>query len=354
MLRLKNFISLAASLSLALPLFAGPAAACTRVVYQGAEGRVITARSMDWKWDSGTNIWVLPRGVERDGRAGPNSLSWQVKYGSVVASAYDISTTDGMNEAGLVANLLWLSDSVFPEPDETTPTLSLSLWAQFMLDNFATVTEAVDYVEENKFLVLTGDVPGQNRLASLHLSLSDATGDSAIMEYVDGELIIHHSPGYQVMTNEPTYEQQLALASYWNQIGGRAMLPGTNRASDRFVRAQYYINAIPETADRRTALASVFSVIRNTSVPYGISTPEQPQISSTRWRVVADQQDRVYYFESAVSPNVFWVEFDQLDFSPEAGARTLQLGPDQSNIFSGEVSDRLVPAEPFEFLDAWS
>lgn len=353
MLKLKNFISLAASLSLALTLFPNPADACTRMVYRGAEGRIITARSMDWKWDSETNIWVLPRGVERDGRAGPNSLSWEVKYGSVVASAYDISTTDGMNEAGLVSNLLWLANSVFPEPDQTTPTLSLSLWAQFMLDNFATVAEAVNYVEENKFLVLTGEVPGQNRLAALHLSLSDATGDSAIMEYVDGELIIHHSPDYQVMTNEPTYDQQLALASYWNQIGGRAMLPGTNRASDRFVRAQYYINAIPEAADRRTALASVFSIIRNTSVPYGISTPDQPQISSTRWRVVADQKDRVYYFESAVAPNVFWVEFDKLDFSPETGARTLQLGPDQSNIFAGEVSDQLVPAEPFEFLDAW-
>ncbi|QYO67620.1 linear amide C-N hydrolase [Leptolyngbya sp. 7M] len=336
MFRLKQLISWVTSLFFALSLLPASAHACTRFVYRGAEGRVITARSMDWRWDSGTNIWVLPRGVERDGRAGPNSLKWTAKYGSVIASAYDISTTDGMNEAGLVANLLWLADSVFPEPDATTPTLSLSLWAQFMLDNFATVAEAVNYVRQNEFLVLTGEVPGQNRLAALHLSLSDATGDSAILEYVNGELTIHHSPEYQVMTNEPTYDQQLALASYWSQIGGRAMLPGTNRASDRFVRAQYYINAIPETADRRTVLASIFSIIRNTSVPYGISTPEQPQISSTRWRVVADHKDRAYYFESAVSPNIFWVEFDKLDFSPQAGVRTLQLGPDQSNLFSGE------------------
>jgi choloylglycine hydrolase len=69
------------------------------------------------------------------------------------------------------------------------------------------------------------------------------------------------------------------------------MLPGTNRAADRFVRASYYIDAIPQTADTRTAVASVFSVIRNCSVPYGISSETEPNISSTRWRSVSDQKN---------------------------------------------------------------
>jgi choloylglycine hydrolase len=70
------------------------------------------------------------------------------------------------------------------------------------------------------------------------------------------------------MTNSPTFDQQLALNTYWKQIGGTTMLPGTNRAADRFARASFYINAIPKDATPEYSLASVFSVIRNTSVPF--------------------------------------------------------------------------------------
>lgn len=58
------------------------------------------------------------------------------------------------------------------------------------------------------------------------------------------------------------------------------MLPGTNKSADRFARAMFYINSIPKSKDPVVAMASVFSVIRNASVPYGISTPGQPNISS--------------------------------------------------------------------------
>ena len=84
------------------------AEACTRFVYLGPNDNIITARSMDWKLDVATNLWAFPRGMERSGEAGPNSLKWTSKYGSVIATGYDVSTTDGMNERGLVANVLWL------------------------------------------------------------------------------------------------------------------------------------------------------------------------------------------------------------------------------------------------------
>ncbi|TYT61198.1 linear amide C-N hydrolase [Natrialba swarupiae] len=325
---------------------------CTRLVYVGDGDRVLTGRSMDWKEDIGTNIWALPRGIERDGAAGPNSVSWTAEYGSVVSSAYDVATTDGMNEAGLVANLLWLSESEYPDWNGDEPAMSISLWAQYVLDNFATVAEAVEHIREEEFVVVTDHVPGQDRLATLHLSLSDASGDSAVLEYVDGELVIHHDREYRVMTNSPTFEKQLALAEYWAEVGGTVMLPGTNRPADRFVRARFYVDAIPRTEDRRTATAGVFSVVRNVSVPYGISTPDEPHISSTRWRTVADHDDLVYYFESALMPNAFWVELEEIDFSTGADTQQLELGPDQSTTYAGDVSDQLVASEPFSFLEA--
>lgn len=347
-----SFPTICAAVIISASLLTSSAAdACTRFVYHGANNEVITARSMDWKTDVGTNLWVFPRGMKRSGEAGPNSIQWTSKYGSVIASAYDISTTDGMNEAGLVANVLWLAESSYPKYDGKTPGLSIAAWAQYVLDNFATVQEAVDALAKEPFTVVTDTVPGENRLATLHLSLSDARGDSAIVEYIDGRQVIHHSRDYQVMTNSPVFEKQLAMEEYWKQIGGTVMLPGTNRASDRFARASFYANAIPKSENPVEAIASVFSVIRNVSVPYGITTPDQPNISSTRWRTVADQKRKLYFFESALTPNIFWIDLNRLDFSKDTGkVMKLDLGPDQTHIYSGMANDQFREAKPFKFL----
>lgn len=326
--------------------------ACTRLVFHGANGQVVTARSMDWKSDIVSNLWVLPRGMERSGQAGPNSLHWTSRYGSVITSGYDISTTDGVNEAGLNANLLWLVESQYPSFDANSkPGLTIAAWAQYVLDNFATVGEAVAALEKQPFTIVSDNVPGENRLTTLHLSMSDASGDSAIVEYIGGRQVIHHGRQYQVMTNSPTFDQQLALNAYWKQIGGTTMLPGTNRAADRFARASFYVGAIPKDQDPNKALASVFSVIRNVSVPYGLNTPEEPNISSTRWRTVFDHQRKLYFFESALTPNTFWIDLKALDFSAQTGkVLKLDLGPNQDHTFSGDATQQFRPSAPFRFL----
>lgn len=305
---------------------------------------------MDWKFEIGTNLWALPRGVSRTGQAGPDSATWTAKYGSVVASGYDICTTDGVNEAGLAANLLWLAESEYPSNTGDRPAVALSLWAQYVLDNFATVAEAVAALTATPLRVVTAEVPGQHRLATLHLAMSDATGDSAIVEYIDGEQVIHHGRQYQVMTNSPIFSKQLAITEYWQQIGGTVMLPGTNRAADRFVRAAFYIDAVPKTADPLEAVAVVMSVVRNVSVPYGITTADEPNISSTRWRTAVDHTSLRYFFESALSPNTFWVELANLDFSQGAPTKRLNLGDGEKTVYAGDASAKFEPAEPFAFL----
>ncbi len=337
----------------ALVAVATPAQTCTRAVYHGPEDRYLTGRSMDFKDPIVSNLWVFPRGMERSGLAGDRSVEWVSRYGSLIVSGYEISTVDGMNEAGLNANLLWLAVSQYPEDDGTTPRISLSIWAQYFLDQFATVAEAVAHARENPLHVVSGEVPGRpGSLTPLHLSLSDATGDSAIMEWVDGELQIHHGRDYRVMTNEPAFEDQLAIARYWSAVDPRSFLPGTNRASDRFVRASFYIDAVTQSDDPRVAAAAVFSVIRNASVPYGISLADAPNLSTTRWRIVADHKDLLFYAESATSPNVFWVDMKRLDFSEGAGTLLLDLGVDMERILAGEASGAFIPAEPFAFEPA--
>ncbi|MEM6516953.1 MAG: linear amide C-N hydrolase [Bacteroidota bacterium] len=321
---------------------------CTRVVYQGPNGTIITARSMDWRDEMPADLWVLPRGTERTGLTGTSSVKWTSKYGSVVSVCHN-STSDSMNEKGLAGNLLWLAESKYPkfEMNGETPAMSLALWLKYALDNFATVEEAVADLSKEEFVVVSANIPGTETFATVHLSLSDKTGDNAIFEYIDGKLQVHHDRSYTTMTNSPTFDQQLAINAYWKTIPGTTMLSGTNNPADRFVRASFYMDALPKIDNTRVAVPAAFSVIRNVSVPYGISTPDQPNIASTRWRTVADHKNLVYYFENVLNPNVVWVEFKNMDFSKTAKPRKLDLANNEN--YSGESSKDFKVTQAFEF-----
>lgn len=326
--------------------------ACTRVVYLGDDGMVVTARSMDWMGPVYSDLWVFPRGLKRNGAAGPNAIDWTSKYGSVVTAAFNAASADGMNERGLVANLLYLDESQYVKPaagDKRRP-LAITAWVQYVLDNYASVAEAVDDMRKEPFYIATMMTP-DGHPGQLHLSISDASGDSAIFEYLDGKLVIHHGRQFQVMTNSPPYDQQLALDAYWQAVGGRAMLPGTSRPADRFVRMSFYVGEVKQTKDPVEAVATAFSLIRNASVPLGVKPPPgQPNVAETLWRTVADHKNRLYFFESTRSPNVFWVALGDLDFA--AGAPTRKLKLSDGAVFAGNTAAKFETAEPFKFLAA--
>ncbi|MEL5848182.1 MAG: linear amide C-N hydrolase [Candidatus Igneacidithiobacillus chanchocoensis] len=335
-------------LALGLLACTANAEACTRVVYHGDDGLNITGRTMDWKDPMNTRLWLFPAGLRQNGGAGKDSADWTSRYGSVVVTSLNAAVSDGMNQKGLVANMLWLNTSKYPDHCAAgEKRLVISAWAQYFLDNFATVKEALASLESHPVCLISAPIPGTDRFTTLHLSLSDASGDSAILEYVDGKLVVHSGRQYQVLTNNPEYPQQLAVAKYWEQIGGTRFLPGTNQASDRFARADFYIHAIPKTANNQVGVAEVFSVLNNVSVPMGISTPGHPNISTTRWRVVADQKNLRYYFNSTSSLDLFWVNLQKADLQPGAPVRILPMG--QGQTYSGDVLSKFVPSKPFHF-----
>jgi choloylglycine hydrolase len=334
--------------------------ACTRGVYLGSDGLVITGRSMDWMEDISSNMWVFPRAMRRDGAAGPQSAKWTSKYGSLTVAGYDKATTDGMNEKGFVANLLYLADADYGKPDGK-PLMSVTVWAQYMLDNYATVAEAVEDWSKGSFTLLGPTLPNGSP-AVVHLAISDPSGDSAVFEYVKGELKVHHGKQYQVMTNEPPMEEQAALNAYWERVGGDNFLPGTIKPEDRFVRTSFFIKSLPKTADRalvssvpdgsyvNQAMAGVMSVMRAISTPFGLQTPGEPNNASTLWRTVADQKNLVYMFDSATSPNAFWVSLNQLNF--KEGAPVTKLTIAGGKVYAGDAAAKFEPAEPFKFLAA--
>jgi len=324
---------------------------CSRIKYETGTGTFIIGRGMDWNDPTAeTDLWVFPKGMQRDGGIGKNPIRWTSKYGSVVASFYNAATADGMNEKGLVGNILYLAEADYGEPAKTgKPTISVGAWLQYILDSYATVAEAVAALKDEPFTVIAPVLPN-GRAAAVHTSLSDPSGDSAILEYLNGKLVIHHGPECQVMTNSPVYDQQLALNAYWDLIGGNNMLPGTINAADRFVRLSYFLKSSPKYKDRKMAVAAVFSQMRAIGVPLGMEDPNHPNISATLWRTVADHDARRYYFESTISPAVFWVDLDKVNLEP--GADVMKLETLGSKTLAGEVSAEFQPAQPFKFMMA--
>ncbi len=324
--------------------------ACSRVVHVSKDGsHVVTGRTMDWFEDIKSNLWQFPRGMKRDGAVGKNPAQWISKYGSVITAGFDGGTTDGLNEKGLMVNLLYLGEADFGKRDKTRPGVSWSIYSQYLLDNYATVAEAVEAEKDDHHQIVTSPLPGSvAKPPTLHFSLSDATGDSAIFEHLDGKLVIHHGKQYKVMTNSPTYDQQIALNAYWESVGGEAMLPGTHRAADRYVRASYYESQLPDPKDDRQAMANVMSVMRNVSVPFGTTDPSKPNIAPTIWRSAADHVRKIYYFESTLSPNIIWVQLNRLDFKSGSAVKKLNLVGNYD--LAGDVSDQFKTAKPFVFL----
>lgn len=338
----------AAALLIAALAGADFAAACSRVLWNDNGQAVVVGRNMDWFEDTRTNLWVFPRGIARSGLAGDNSLAWTSKYGSLTAAVYDIGTADGINEKGLVANLLWLTETDYGQRDPKVPGLSLSLWVQYVLDNFASVAEAVAASEQDRFQIVPLKVPGSNDTATVHLALADAGGDSAIIEIVDGgKMRIHHGRAYTVMTNSPPFPQQLANLQQYKGFGGTAPLPGTTEPAARFVRAAYYVQNLLKPQDLRQTIAEILSVMRNVSQPFVRPDATRPEVSRTVWRSVADATDRMYFFESTLSPNIVWVRLDGLDFNAGGPVRKLDLV--RSGDLVGDVTAAFKPSAPLTF-----
>lgn len=318
--------------------FPGLAEACSRILWNDNGYAVMVGRTMDWPESTQPILTVFPRGLERDGgKAGPetvvaeNPARWTSKYGSVVTTVYGIGTADGMNEKGLAAHLLYLTATDFGARDTAKKGVQAGLWAQYMLDNAATVEEALKLFEGIQPVM----VEANGHKATLHLAMEDATGDSAIIEYIGGKPVIHHGREFRVMTNDPTYDEQLALLKKqdFSKPGSNVPVPGNVNAIDRFQRATYFLNNLPQPASEREAAASILSVARNVSVPFG-APYKGFGIYNTEYRTAADLTNKVYYFELTTSPSVIWTNLTAMNL--EAGQPVRMLNPDSIEL-SGNV-----------------
>lgn len=290
---------------------------------------------MDLYIDDKPRVAYLPRGIVRRGANTGDAARWTSKYASVVITAMDIGTSDGMNEAGLSAHLLYLHETEH-EPVDQRPAVSNMLWTQYVVDNFTTVAEALEGLKQVR--IVSAEANG--REWPLHLSIEDASGDSAVVEFVGGQAVVHHGKDVTVMTNEPPLKEQLANLKRYKLFGGPLAMPGDIDPMSRFVRASSYLKTLPMPANTTEAVGHLAGVLRTVAVPFGAvdtSGGESTDSWPTRWATITDHTHKIYYVMAVNSPNVFWVDMSKL----RPDSRDILVADPHDAGLSGEISGSL-------------
>lgn len=192
--------------------------ACTDFQVKTVDDSVVIGRSMEFALDMQSKLVSHPRGEKRvsvapDGKSG---LQWTSKYGFIAANGVGLDiVVDGMNEQGLSVGFLWLPDSTkYQDPTGKEQVINILDLGAWMLGNFASVDEVKAAMSN---VVVWGKVmPQIQGIPTLHVSLHDASGKNAVIEFIDGQQKIYDNPN-GVLTNEPTFDWQVTnLKNYIN------------------------------------------------------------------------------------------------------------------------------------------
>lgn len=308
---------------------------CSRIFLSTASGICVACRSVDWYVSDEPLIWALPAGLARRGAPGADALEWTSRHASLAVSAWDATTSEGVNDAGLAAHVLYLEDSVWEAPDDR-PALGNLMWAQWALDTCATVREVLAALDSVRIV----DVPTRGTSLGLHLAVEDRHGDAAVVEVLEDGVVIHEGRDARVVTNEPPLDDQLAGLARYAPFGGDEALPGDVDPISRFVRGTYFLDHLPEPSDTDEALAGAVSVIRSMSVPFG--APSEPFGTYPTWWISAtDITAGRLILQSTLSPFAVWLDLpDAIAKAP--GAMPVAVDPLQPGL-AGDIVDHLQP-----------
>jgi choloylglycine hydrolase len=294
---------------------------------------------MDLYIDEKPTLLITPIGTQKTGGIGKKPLEWTSKYGSVLITAFKVASSDGVNDQGLAAHLLYLHSSEYEKRDRR-PALPNSKWVEYVLDNYKNVKEAIKGLTKLQIVpVMVADLDWP-----LHLCIEDKNGDSAIFEFIKGKLVIHHNRDATVMTNDPFYMVQVTNLKNYAYFGGKLPLPGDMDSMSRFVRLSAFLKTLPTPASQKEALEFTLGVIRSAEVPFGaLDTTGKTNIDTwpTRWVTATNLTTLVYYFQSTQSLNTAWIDLNKINFKTLSGPLEINL---QNPLVKGDISNLLFPS----------
>lgn len=236
----------------------------------------------------------------------------------------------GMNEKGLAAHSLYYENGRLSQSDINKPVIDSSAWVSYILDNFSSVQEAVDGLKNNVRLVAK-KLPIDYDSDTKHLAIEDNSGDSAIIEIDNGKVHIYHGKDYRVMTNTPTYPEQLKNFQKYLHSSDNEM-PGGTDSESRFVRASHNLMGNPSPDNKAQAQGFIEQVINSALHPltknidkdtrdyiniYAKYGKEQKQNKGygTYWTTVSDLSHGEYHFKSVSAVSEVFVPLSKVNFN---------------------------------------
>lgn len=294
-----------------------PALACTTFCVHGPDGLVF-GRNYDYFFGD-AQVLVNPRGVEKVSLLDRQPARWTAKHGSVTFNQYGRDNPmGGVNARGFVVELMELQEAKYPAID-SRPALGGLEWIQYLLDNFASVEEALQGAKRVRI--------GTN--TPLHFLLADRSGDTAVVEFLGGRMMIRRGETLpdRVLANTP-YDDSLEYTAKAKAAAGE--LPrGIEGSLERFARAARSVKAY-EAAPLGNAVDRSFEIL-----------DEVAQKGHTQWQVVYDLARSTIHYRTTANRERRSIALAGLEFECRSPGRMLDVDTGR-----GDVTAAFMPYVP--------
>jgi len=319
---------------------------CTSFILRTKDGSPVYGRTNEWGlFDAKSDLVLVARNLTFTSKldGDKDGITWKNKYGFIAVNALKLPYyLDGMNEAGLTLGGLYLPGfaeyQAFKDGEESSTLNNLDLIA-YMLGQFETVEEIksalpkVQVVENKEFAKQSGvSMP-------LHYIATDDSGNSIVIEYVEGRLNIYDNK-IGIMTNSPTYDWHLLNIRNYTHLtpfapppgdkkidgvnftpfgagAGMTGLPGDLSSPSRFIRAFAYTHSSLPFEDVDAAVNQASRILNNFDYPKGferIGTPNEYSLGYTQWSTIGDIKNRRYYWWTEWNRQMRMVDLSRLSF----------------------------------------
>lgn len=263
-------------------------------------GQMIFGRNYDWITDAGMVCTNL-KGLSKTSMQTENgeTINWVSQYGSITFNQYGKEfPTGGMNEKGLVVELMWLDETKYPSPD-TRPAIGVLQWIQYQLDNCTTIDEIIA-TDKKLRISATGTTP-------LHYLVADANGNAATVEFLNGKMVVHKGKDLlvPVLTNN-IYDE--SIKAYKNSSANG------NNSLERFSEACSMIQKFNAGTVSKSLINYSFDILG-----------EVAQGDYTKWSIVYDITNKTIQFKTNRFKQVKTVNFSTFDFNCNSTAKVWDM-----------------------------
>jgi len=281
------------TMSVLLLLLVSFAGACSTFLLAG-DDELVFGRNYDWSIGNGLLV-TNKAGVAKSALVpGGDEIAaeWISLYGSLTFNQFGREMPlGGINEAGLVVEVMWMSDTVYPEPDDR-PAVAELQWVQYQLDTAATVEEILASDEEIRISSRT----------PIHFLVADANGDCATVEFIEGVLVAHHGEELPspALTNS-TYTSSIT------DLDERKEAPEGGGSLERFCRVSDLVKRYshcPCCGSEDNITEYAFSILDNVSAG-----------EWTQWSIVYNILERRIDYRTYANQELRSVELSSFDFT---------------------------------------